>query len=316
MKENLYKEFVETYKITDYAYVAYCKFFMNTHDVKDIVYYGPFRTFWRFFIRIEGLNTPEFGDCVLISCPTNVWYSNEEVRNKICEKIAQGRPFEILNEDDVDKNNNALYYEYQTIDKKLNLNWDETTLAKIGIDSDFIAEVGTFDNKTRIRAIADVVIQHGHPEIKKLKDETDEKIKQIDKAEKIELAEYRKEKRNKSMSKVQLFGTYYSNWSFSVGSAKTKNKIRYNIGSIVDANGQNVFLHEFQHVIPTTITIFTTQKLPDQLPDSIVQKINEQVNEVLSNGTRKKFEWSKSPYNDFTLPDSIKLPITISNIHK
>ena len=45
MKENLYKEFVETYKITDYAYVAYCKFFMNSYDVENIKYYGPFTTF-------------------------------------------------------------------------------------------------------------------------------------------------------------------------------------------------------------------------------------------------------------------------------
>lgn len=316
MKENLYKEFVETYKITDYAYVAYCKFFMNSHDVENIKYYGPFGTFWRFFMRIEGLNTPEFGDCILISCPTRVWHSNEEVRNEICEKIAQGRPYEVLNEADVHENNSKLYYEYQNIDKKLNLKWDETNLAKIGIDSDFIEEVGTFNDKTRIRAMADVVIQHGHPEIKKLKEETDKQIEQITKAEKIAIAEYRKEKRNESMSKVQLFGTYYNNWSFSVGSAKTKNKILYNIGSIVDANGQNVLIPDFQNVIPKTITIFTTQKLPDQLPDSIVQKINEQVNEVLSNDTRKKFEWSKSRYKDFTLPDSIKLPITISNIHK
>ena len=176
-------------------------------------------------MRIEGLNTPEYGDCILISCPTRVWYSNEEVRNEICEKIAQGRPYEVLNSDDVHKNNRSLYYEYQNIDKKLNLKWDEANLAKIGIDSDFIEEVGTFNDKTRIRAMADVVIQHGHPEIKKLKEETDKQIEQITKAEKIAIAEYRKEKRNESMSKVQLFGTYYNNWSFSVGSAKTKNKI-------------------------------------------------------------------------------------------
>jgi hypothetical protein len=142
---------------------------MSSHDAKDIVYYGPFGTFSRFFVRIEGLNNNEYGNDVLVVVPLNAW-NNNSIREEICKIIAKGRPYEVLDEREVFDNNSELYYLYQRIDKELNLSWGKNELSEIGIDSDFLEELNSFDKKTRIRAMADVVAQHGHPEIKELKD--------------------------------------------------------------------------------------------------------------------------------------------------
>lgn len=136
----------------------------------------------------------------------------------------------------------------------------------------------------------------------------------------------------KSRAYTSLESTYKDNWTFAVGDPsedrfgrRYKNKSVYTVGTVTDANGTPLKGEEYALSIPQTITIFCIYDLPQILPDIITNQIQEEVNDTLHRWGRHDFrptEWRpknnpkyKQNYSS-KLPENIKLPITISNIHK
>lgn len=136
----------------------------------------------------------------------------------------------------------------------------------------------------------------------------------------------------KSRAYTSLESTYKDNWTFKVGDPsedrfgrRHKNKFVYTVGTVTDANGTSLKGEEYALSIPQTITIFCIYDLPQILPDIITNQIQEEVNDTLHRWGRHDFrptEWRpknnpkyKQNYSS-KLPENIKLPITISNIHK
>lgn len=136
----------------------------------------------------------------------------------------------------------------------------------------------------------------------------------------------------KSRAYTKLKSTYKDNWTFEVGDCsedswfgRRHKKFVYTVGSVTDANGTSLKGEEYALSIPQTITIFCTYDLPQVLPDIITNQIQEKVNDMLRNDGRYDRRWTEwRPKNNpkykqnysSKLPETVKLPITISNIHK
>ena len=131
---------------------------------------------------------------------------------------------------------------------------------------------------------------------------------------------------------TSLKSTYKDNWTFEVGDyyedswfGRRHKKFVYTVGTVTDANGTSLKGEEYALSIPQTITIFCTYDLPQVLPDIITNQIQEEVNDMLRRDGRyniRPTEWRpknnpkyKQNYSS-KLPETVKLPITISNIHK
>lgn len=136
----------------------------------------------------------------------------------------------------------------------------------------------------------------------------------------------------KSRAYTRLESTYKDNWTFEVGDysedswfGRRNKKFVYTVGTVTDANGTSLKGEEYALSIPQTITIFCTYDLPQVLPDIITNNIQEEVNDMLRRNGRynsRPYEWRpknnpkyKQNYSS-KLPETVKLPITISNIHK
>lgn len=128
-----------------------------------------------------------------------------------------------------------------------------------------------------------------------------------------------------------LKSIYKDNWTFEVGDpeedrfGRRNKKFVYTVGTVTDANGTSLKGGEYALSIPQTITIFCPYDLPQVLPDIITNNIQEEVNDMLRRYGRydlRPYEWRpknnpkyKQNYSS-KLPETVKLPITISNIHK
>lgn len=135
----------------------------------------------------------------------------------------------------------------------------------------------------------------------------------------------------KSRAYTRLESTYKDNWTFEVGDpsenryGRRNKKFVYTVGIVTDANGTSLKGEEYALSIPQTITIFCPYDLPQVLPDIITNNIQEEVNDMLRRNGRynsRPYEWRpknnpkyKQNYSS-KLPETVKLPITISNIHK
>ena len=135
-----------------------------------------------------------------------------------------------------------------------------------------------------------------------------------------------------SRAYTSLKSTYKDNWSFEVGDpsedswfGRRHKKFVYTVGTVTDANGTSLKGEKYALSIPQTITIFCTYDLPQVLPDIITNQIQERVNNILRNDGRYDRRWTEwRPKNNpkykqnysSKLPETVKLPITISNIHK
>lgn len=136
----------------------------------------------------------------------------------------------------------------------------------------------------------------------------------------------------KSRAYTSLKSTYKDNWTFEVGDlsedqwfGRKHKKFVYTVGTVTDANGTSLKGEEYALSIPQTITIFCTYDLPQVLPDIITNQIQEKVNNMLHDEGRYGRRWTEwRPKNNpkykqnysSKLPETVKLPITISNIHK
>lgn len=135
-----------------------------------------------------------------------------------------------------------------------------------------------------------------------------------------------------SRAYTSLKSTYKDNWTFEVGDSyedswfgRRHKKFVYTVGTVTDANGTSLKGEEYALSIPQTITIFCTYDLPKVLPDIITNQIQEIVNDMLRRNGRYNSRWTEwRPKNNpkykqnysSKLPETVKLPITISNIHK
>ena len=135
-----------------------------------------------------------------------------------------------------------------------------------------------------------------------------------------------------SRAYTRLKSTYKDNWTFEVGDCyedswfgRRHKKFVYTVGTVTDANGTSLKGEEYALSIPQTITIFCTYDLPQVLPDIITNQIQEKVNDMLRSNGMYDSRWTEwRPKNNpkykqnysSKLPETVKLPITISNIHK
>lgn len=134
----------------------------------------------------------------------------------------------------------------------------------------------------------------------------------------------------RSRAYTRLESTYKDNWTFEVGDPSENRygrnkKFVYTVGTVTDANGTSLKGGEYALSIPQKITIFCPYDLPQVLPDLITNNIQEEVNDHLRRNGRydiRPYEWRpknnpkyKQNYS-VKLPETVKLPITISNIHK
>ena len=135
-----------------------------------------------------------------------------------------------------------------------------------------------------------------------------------------------------SRAYTSLKSTYKDNWTFEVGDCyedswfgRRHKKFVYTVGTVTDANGTSLKGEKYALSIPQTITIFCTYDLPQVLPDIITNQIQEKVNNILRDDGRYDRRWTEwRPKNNpkykqnysSKLPENVKLPITISDIHK
>lgn len=135
-----------------------------------------------------------------------------------------------------------------------------------------------------------------------------------------------------SRAYTRLKSTYKDNWTFEVGDrsedswfGRRHKKFVYTVGTVTDANGMSLKGEEYALSIPQIITIFCTHDLPQVLPDIITNQIQEKVNDMLRSDGRYNSRWTEwRPKNNpnykqnysSKLPETVKLPITIYNIHK
>lgn len=132
-----------------------------------------------------------------------------------------------------------------------------------------------------------------------------------------------------------IISTYKDTWNIIIGSLAEINyygesyfrdKHQYVIGTITDAEGKDLTAEPYHNSVPQKLTIYTMGELPDVLSDVMTKSIEKKVNEVVSGksvfNSRNRTEWRpknnphyKQRYST-DLPKDVKLPISISNIHK
>ena len=136
----------------------------------------------------------------------------------------------------------------------------------------------------------------------------------------------------KNRAYTSLKSTYKDNWTFEVGDisedswfGRKHKKFIYTVGTVTDANGTSLKGEKYALSIPQTITIFCIYDLPQVLPDIITNQIQEKVNDMLRDEGKYGRRWTEwRPKNNpkykqnysSKLPETVKLPISISNIHK
>lgn len=141
-----------------------------------------------------------------------------------------------------------------------------------------------------------------------------------------------RKKIEKGRAYTSLKSTYKDNWTFEVGDRsedqwfrRRHKKFVYTVGTVTDANGMSLKGERYALSIPQTITIFCTYDLPQVLPDIITNQIQKEVNDMLRSYGKDDSRWTEwRPKNNpkykrnysSKLPETVKLPITISNIHK